>query len=46
MTLFEFFAAVDGYLESKGVSSEKKVKPMTRAEYMDLLAELERQGKI
>jgi len=46
MTLFEFFAAVDGYLESKGVKKGDNVKSMTRGEYNQLLAKLRDEGKI
>ena len=45
MTLPEFFAATEGYLEAKGAKrGSGGVKPPTRAEFDEMLAEMDIGG--
>ncbi|WP_018266527.1 phage tail assembly chaperone [Methylosinus sp. LW4] len=46
MTLPEFFAACDGYLESRGVRKAGRVTAPTRAEVASLFAQLDDQGRL
>ncbi|TDX61923.1 putative phage protein (TIGR02216 family) [Methylosinus sp. sav-2] len=46
MTLPEFFAACDGYLESRGVRKAGRVAAPTRAEVDALFAQLDDQGRL
>jgi len=46
LSLSEFFCAIDGYLESKGVSKDQQVRPMTRDEMKKMFDRLKAEGKI
>jgi uncharacterized phage protein (TIGR02216 family) len=46
MTLPEFFAACDGYMESRGVRKGGRVGPPTRAEVDALFAQIDDQGRL
>jgi uncharacterized phage protein (TIGR02216 family) len=45
MTLPEFFAACDGYMEARGVRKGGRAAPPTRVEVDALFAQLDDQGR-
>jgi hypothetical protein len=46
MSLPEFFSAIDGYLEAKGVSKEAGISPLTSKEVEEMFAAINANGEV